>query len=86
MSEISRFRGIRVLMFHNDHLPPHFHATYGSRNVRVHIGTGEVSGTLPHSAARNLREWYDLHRDELVENWRRAMARLPLSPIEPLDP
>jgi len=29
MPEISRFYGIVVKMFHNDHHPPHFHAEYG---------------------------------------------------------
>jgi hypothetical protein len=28
--EISRFFGIVVAMFYNDHPPPHFHVRYGS--------------------------------------------------------
>ena len=30
-------------------------------------------------------EWLELHRAELGENWKRAEARLPLTPIEPLE-
>ncbi len=29
MPEISRFYGIVIKMFHNDHHPPHFHAEHG---------------------------------------------------------
>jgi len=85
MTEICRFRGIRILMFHNDHLPPHFHATHSGREVRVHIGTGEVFGQISPAASRHLKRWYLLHRRELRENWHRAMSHLPLNKIAPLD-
>jgi len=29
MPEISRFFGIIIRMYFNDHVPPHFHAHYG---------------------------------------------------------
>jgi len=29
MPEISRFLGIVIAMYYNDHAPPHFHARYG---------------------------------------------------------
>ena len=29
MPRVSYFFGILIRMFHNDHLPPHFHAEYG---------------------------------------------------------
>ncbi|HBF76754.1 MAG TPA: DUF4160 domain-containing protein, partial [Clostridiaceae bacterium] len=28
MPEISSFYGIKITMYYNDHLPPHFHAKY----------------------------------------------------------
>jgi len=31
MPEISRFYGIVIKMFYNDHAPPHFHAEHGGR-------------------------------------------------------
>lgn len=30
-------------------------------------------------------EWAAMHRDELMEDWNRAMAKKPLVPIKPLD-
>lgn len=38
MPEISRFYGIVVRMFFNDHLPPHFRAEYGGEEVIIAIG------------------------------------------------
>jgi hypothetical protein len=50
MPEISRFYGIIIRMFFNDHLPPHFHAAYSEYNAQINITTGEiVNGELPTS-------------------------------------
>ena len=37
MPEISRFYGIVVAMFNNEHNPPHFHARYGKDQVAIEI-------------------------------------------------
>ncbi|MDA0787821.1 MAG: DUF4160 domain-containing protein [Proteobacteria bacterium] len=86
MPEISRFLGIIIAMYYNDHAPPHFHARYGDHEVRVAIETGEIlSGAFPARAQRMVLEWLDLHRDELVEDWHLAGQRKPLRKIEPLE-
>jgi hypothetical protein len=47
MPEISRFYGIVIKMFHNDHRPPHFHAEYGGRDMLVAIETlAVIAGKL----------------------------------------
>jgi desulfoferrodoxin (superoxide reductase-like protein) len=86
MPEISRFLGIGIAMYYNDHTPPHIHARYGGHEVRVHIETGEIlSGSLPQRARRHVIEWVDLHRSELMEDWNLAEQRKPLRKIEPLE-
>ena len=48
MPEISRFFGIVIKIFYNDHGPPHFHAEYGEYEVLVEIETLAVyRGSLP---------------------------------------
>lgn len=37
MPEISLFYGIRVTMYYNDHMPPHFHAEYNGHKALVDI-------------------------------------------------
>ena len=67
MPEISRFLGIVITMFYRDHGPPHFHATYGDHDMVVSIADGVVTGKFPRRALRLVMEWYELHREELVE-------------------
>ena len=47
MPETSRFVGIVVGMFFNEHGAPHFHAAYGGFKVSVEIETGKVHGKFP---------------------------------------
>jgi hypothetical protein len=41
MPEISRFFGIIIRMYFNDHIPPHFHADYGEHSIEITIETLE---------------------------------------------
>jgi hypothetical protein len=73
-------------MYYNDHSPPHFHARYGENEIRVDIETGEIlSGAFPRRAQQLVLEWFELHRNELLEDWNLAQDRKPLNKIEPLE-
>ena len=85
MPEISRFLGVIIRMYYRDHSPPHFHAEYGEFEITVEIETGVVDGRFPRRALSAVLEWYNLHRDDLAENWDRALRREPLLPIRPLE-
>ena len=85
MPEISRFLGIVIAMFYRDHGPAHFHAWYGEHEVTVRIDDGFVEGRFPRRALAHVLEWYDLHREELRDNWERARTRQSLQKIEPLE-
>jgi hypothetical protein len=85
MPRISSFYGIVITMYFRDHNPPHFHAAYGEHSAKVDIATGEVfEGDLPKRAQRFIREWVELHGDELVRNWELARSRKTLATIDPL--
>lgn len=72
-------------MYWSDHVPPHFHAIYGGDEVQVRIEDGSfLAGSLPRTATRLIKEWVDLHRDELQANWERAQVLDSLVAIEPL--
>jgi hypothetical protein len=48
MPEVSRFYGIVIKMFYDEHNPPHFHAEYGEYEVLVNINTlAIIGGRLP---------------------------------------
>lgn len=71
-------------MYWDDHAPPHFHAFYGEFEITVTI-EGVVRGEFPKRALRAVLEWLDLHKDDLLENWRLAQANSPLNSIDPLE-
>jgi hypothetical protein len=82
---ISRFFGISIAMFFDDHGPPHFHARHAEGSAKVRIDTLEViDSDLGRRQLRFVLAWAELHRDELMENWKRARAGETLQPIEPL--
>lgn len=86
MPYVSMFFGIIIRMFHNDHNPPHFHAEYqGQRGVFDFDGE-MTRGTIKSKTAKKLiKEWANLHRQELVENWEKAMSSRQIDKIAPLD-
>jgi hypothetical protein len=48
LPEISRFYGIIIKMFYDDHNPPHFQVEYGSYRAIIDIDTILIiSGKLP---------------------------------------
>ena len=84
MPEISRFYGIIIYMFFEDHSPPHFHVKYQEYEATVNINDGIVKGVMPRRALRLIYDWLDLHKEELIENWRLSELRKPFNKIEPL--
>ena len=61
--EISRFFGIIIYMFFNDHNPPHFEA-----NILIESGN-LLNGDLPISKLKLVQAWAEIHKDELLEMW-----------------
>lgn len=79
------FYGIAIAMYYAEHGVPHFHALYAGDDASIAISSLDVlAGSLPDRALRLVREWADLHRAELEENWRRARDGQQLERIVPL--
>jgi hypothetical protein len=86
MPELPRFFGIIVMMFYDDHPPPHFHVRYGAQKAIIAIGSLAIlDGTLSPRALGLAMEWAALHRQELREAWKLAELHVPLKPIAPLE-
>lgn len=85
MPIISRFFGIVIFMFWREHNPPHFHAKYGDEEVVVEIESGKVSGAMTKRALMLVQEWRELHKEELMTDWKLAEEKKALFPIKPLE-
>lgn len=67
---ISNFYGVTILMYWDDHSPPHFHARYAETTASITIQTLLVlHGDLPRRALALTLEWALEHQGELIENW-----------------
>ena len=85
MPVISRFFGVSITMFYDDHSPPHFHATYSEHRAMIGIKDLDVlRGHLPPRALALVIEWAALHQDGLAENWELGRVHSTLKAIEPL--
>lgn len=86
LPEISRFPGIIIVMYYNDHPPPHFHARYGDWEGLIAIESGEIlEGRLPPRVLGLVPEWRGMHKPELLVDWQLARERRLLNRIEPLE-
>jgi hypothetical protein len=85
MPELSRFLGIVIFMNFNDHNPPHFHAAYGGFQISVEINSGIVEGKFPKRALKLVLEWYEIHRDEILDNWNSIVETGVFKKIPPLE-
>ncbi len=85
MPEISRYFGIIIRMYFDDHPPPHFHAIYGKNEIQVAIHPIAIlRGRLPRRAESMVVEWAALHQQELMDNWYRLNNDQLPKKIKPL--
>jgi len=73
-------------MFFRDHQPAHFHAIFGEFEAQIDISEGEIiEGNLPKKALRLVQAWVELHREELLLNYKESQKEGGIiSKIEPL--
>jgi hypothetical protein len=84
---ISMFYGIIIRMYYGgrEHTPPHFHAYYGEYRATFKIETCSIiEGNIPSRQRRLVEAWAEIHRDELMANWRLASEGEGPKAIDPL--
>ncbi|MBQ0052116.1 MAG: DUF4160 domain-containing protein [Treponema sp.] len=85
MPELSRFLGIEITMYFNDHMPPHFHAEYNGQEAIFEISTlKKLEGSLPARVLGYVVEWATLHQVELQANWDSLHTDGKFNKIQPL--
>ena len=65
--------------------PPHLHAEYQGKRVLLDFRGNIIKGDLrSRTGLRLMRDWIDLHVDELHESWELARAGKDIKQIAPL--
>jgi hypothetical protein len=82
------FYGIIIRMYFapGEHNPPHFHAYYNEFKASVDIRRCEIiEGNLPHKQQKLTLAWAELHKEELLANWKLVMNCEAPFKIQPLQ-
>lgn len=89
MPILSMFYGIVAYMYFYDtqkHHIPHFHVEYAEHSAVVAIATGDVlEGSLPENKMKLVQAWLEIHRDEIMADWRLAVRGIPIERVKPLE-
>ena len=85
MPFVSMFFGIIIRMFFNEHNPPHFHAEYQGTEGVFNFDGEMLHGNIKSlTALRLVKEWANLRKNELEENWKNITEKVVINKIEPL--
>jgi hypothetical protein len=85
MPELSRFLGMVVSIYFDDHNPPHFHVGYNEEEALISINDlSLLKGNLPPRVLGLAMEWARLHQAELLENWSMVKESGKYFKIDPL--
>lgn len=80
MPTIGRFDALDVMIFRNDHEPPHFHVVGPGFSGRFTIDGSELLSCKGKPRPRDIRAieaWGQRHRDKLYKNWWLAKEGKP---------
>ena len=73
MPEICRFYGmiIRMYLIDREHPPPHIHIKYADHQAVMELENLKlIDGHLPKRGRQLVREWAEIHQDELKDMWK----------------
>lgn len=85
MPTISMFYGILIRMFYDDHNPPHIHVLYNEYESVYNFEGEQIDGeNLPSKQHKLVQAWIEIHKDELIANWKLAKYGEQMFKIEPL--
>jgi len=89
MPTISMFYGILIRMFFRDiekHKLPHIHAEYQNETAVFSIPDGELlAGAINFKKQKLIVAWIEIHKDDLLADWKLAVNGKPLFKIKGLD-
>jgi hypothetical protein len=88
MPTISMFYGIIIYIYYFDneqHNIPHIHAHYQDQKAAISINDGIVlAGELSSKQLKLVQAWIEIHKDELLADWKLAISGEQVFRIDPL--
>ena len=88
MPTISMFYGIIIYMYYFDnkkHKLPHIHVHYAEESAVLSIEEGKVlDGKIKNNKMKLVQAWIEIHKEELMADWKLATTGSIVFQIEPL--
>lgn len=72
MATLQRFDSCRVLMYLDDHPPPHVHVKLrDGRDCTIDLESFEIKGRVAEREVRDALDWIKSRKTDLLIEWRR---------------
>lgn len=87
MPTISIFYGIIIRMYRElggKHNVPHIHAEYSGEEVVVSLDGDILEGAIPKNKQKLVDAWIEIHREDLLANWKLLSEGQQFFRIDPL--
>lgn len=76
MPALKDFGSFRIMMFIDDHNPPHVHVVTPDREAKIALRDGRVlAGDVPAKTLRRARAWIADNRATLLGKWQSLTTR-----------
>ena len=85
MPTISRFYGIVIYMYHDEHGIPHFHAKYQDEACVIGLDGKILEGKFPKKQLKIVQVWIFENYEALILNWELAQEGEAMIRIAPLE-
>lgn len=88
MPTLSIFFGIIIYMYKEDggkHNLPHIHAEYGEYEAVFDLDGNKMEGELPRKKEKQVEVWIDIHKEDLMANWKLITNGQQVFRIPPLQ-
>jgi hypothetical protein len=88
MPVVSAFYGLIIYLYYKDnmkHHKPHIHVWYQDNEVVLSVPEAEIlEGFIPANKMKLVLAWMEIHKEELVANWKLAVEGEKIFKIDPL--
>lgn len=78
MPTVATFDGIKIMLYNDEHPPPHFHAKYAEHEVLIEIDTlAAIYGELPIPQLRSVKSRAGERQAALLMAWIACQSDVP---------
>ena len=83
MATVAVVDGVKIMLYANEHPPPHFHAKFAEFHAVIDINKlAIVRGSLPPSKSSAVIHWATERQEALLRAFVEAMAQRRVGPIK----